>query len=67
MRIINSIQLVEGVKTAFVGPHGLGERNERSDRLEMFAEENELVVLNTFFRLPPRRLYTWKSPTDKPE
>jgi len=60
-------KLREGVNTSFVGPHGLGERNERGDRLEMFAEENEIVVLNTFFRLPPRRLYTWKSPADKLE
>jgi hypothetical protein len=47
-----------GMKTAFVGSHRLGERNERGDRLEIFAEENELVVLNTFFRFPPRRFYT---------
>lgn len=36
------------MKTAFVGPHGYGGRNERGDQLELFEENNELVVLNTF-------------------
>jgi len=56
-----------GLKTVFVGPLELGENNEGDDQLEMFAEENQFVVLNTFFPLPPRRLYTWISSTDKPE
>jgi hypothetical protein len=42
-------KLGEGMKTALVGSRGLGERNKRGDRLEIFAEENELVMLNTFF------------------
>jgi len=50
-----------------IGPFGLGERNERGDRLGVFAAEENLVILNTFFKLPPRRLYTWRSPMDKPE
>lgn len=50
-----------------VGPHGLGTRNERGDRLRVFAEEQELIILNTFFKLHPRRLYTWKAPADGPE
>lgn len=58
-------KLGAGLKTALIGPFGLGQRNERGDRLEIFAEDNELVVLNTFYKLPPRRLYTWKSPADK--
>lgn len=31
-----------------VGPCGLGERNRRGDRLNIFATEEELGVLNTF-------------------
>lgn len=23
-----------------------------------------MIILNTFYKLPPRRLYTWKSPMD---
>lgn len=46
----------------YVGPFGLGERNDRGDNLELFAETHQLVVMNTWFRQPPRRLYTWTSP-----
>lgn len=47
-----------------VGEYGLGERNQRGDRLNVFAQENQFCVMNTFFKLPPRRLYTWRSPQD---
>ncbi|KAK4873205.1 hypothetical protein RN001_015234 [Aquatica leii] len=47
-----------------VGEYGLGERNDRGDRLLQFPQENELVITNTLFKLPERRLYTWKSPQD---
>lgn len=50
-----------------VGPYGLGERNDRGETLNMFVAEHNLIVLNTFFKLPPRRLYTWKSPKDNGE
>lgn len=55
-----------GRSSCSVGPFGLGKRNERGDLLETFAEENQLAVMNTWFKLHPRRLYTWKSPADKP-
>lgn len=48
-----------------IGPWGLGERNDRGELLSMFAEEQQLVVANTFFQLPPRRIYTWSSPADR--
>lgn len=47
-----------------IGSFGLGERNERGDRLCSFATEEQMVITNTFFKLPLRRLYTWKSPQD---
>lgn len=59
-------KLGAGYKSQYIGIHGLGERNPRGDLMETFAETSELVVLNTFFKLPARRLYTWKSPQDKP-
>ncbi|CAH2096300.1 unnamed protein product [Euphydryas editha] len=45
-----------------VGKFGLGARNERGDLLVQFCQEKELVIANTLFQLPPRRLYTWTSP-----
>ena len=47
-----------------VGKHGLGERNERGERLLHFCIEQDLVVSNTTFEQPNRLLYTWKSPGD---
>lgn len=52
----------KGRTSEYVGPFGLGERNDRGDNLELFAETHQLVVMNTWFRQPPRRLYTWTSP-----
>lgn len=49
-----------------VGSFGLGERNDRGDRLLQFCQEHKTVLTNTFFKLPKRRLYTWRSPADKP-
>lgn len=46
--------------------NGLEARNERGDRLKDFKEEEEFVILNTFFELPLRRLCTWISPQDRP-
>ena len=45
-----------------VGEYGLGERSDRGDRLVQFCQEENLVVTNTWFQLPLRRLYTWTSP-----
>lgn len=47
-----------------VGEHGLGIRNERGEWLMEYCEEKDLVVTNTWYQLPPRRLYTWRSPQD---
>ncbi|XP_060523267.1 craniofacial development protein 2-like [Cylas formicarius] len=47
-----------------VGEFGLGVRNEWGERLIEFCEEMNFTIMNTFFKLPSRRLYTWKSPAD---
>ena len=45
-----------------VGKFSLGERNEEGERMVDFCEQNELVVTNTLFDQPKRRLYIWTSP-----
>lgn len=54
----------KGKEEDVVGNYGLGMRNDRGDRLIRFCVEKKLVISNTFFELPKRRLYTWKSPAD---
>jgi len=44
------------------GRFGLGQRNERGERLIQFAAENNLVIANSLFKNHPRRIYTWTSP-----
>ncbi|CAG9837494.1 unnamed protein product [Diabrotica balteata] len=53
-----------GKVNEIVGNFGLGERNDRGDRLICFCQEYNLLLSNTLFKLPKRRLYTWKSPAD---
>lgn len=51
-------------KEKIVGRYGLGECNERGDRLLQFCQENEFIIKNTY-KLLKRRLYTWRAPSDK--
>ena len=48
-----------------VGPWGLGDRNERGERLIDWCRENEFIVSNTWYKQHPRRRYTWISPGDR--
>jgi len=48
-----------------VGPHGLGRKNHRGKILIIFCERNGLILTDTWFRKPKRRLYTWKAPGDR--
>jgi hypothetical protein len=48
-----------------VGPYGLGRRNQKGQMLIDFCERNGLVITNTWFKKPKRRLYTWKAPGDR--
>ncbi|XP_063391819.1 uncharacterized protein LOC134677313 [Cydia fagiglandana] len=56
----------QGEEGKIVGKFGLGKRNDRGNRLVEFCSENNLVITNTWFQHPARRLYTWRSPADKP-
>jgi len=47
-----------------VGGYGLGTQNSRGERMVQMCVENNLVISNTWFQKPKRRLYTWKSPGD---
>ena len=43
------------------GKFGLGVWNEAGQRLIEFCQENALVIANTLFQQPKRRLYKWTS------
>ena len=63
MRHLNAKVWDEGYQN-IVGMHSLGQRNEREEPLIQFYQENKLIIANTCFQLPVRKLYTWKSPGD---
>lgn len=48
-----------------VGKYGIGERNDRGERLLQFCSEENLAISNTCFEHHIRRLYTWISPGDR--
>jgi exonuclease III len=45
-----------------VGKFGLGKRNVAGERLIDFCQENQMIITNTCFQQPKRRLYTWTTP-----
>ncbi|XP_055381862.1 uncharacterized protein LOC129612340 [Condylostylus longicornis] len=45
-----------------VGAYGIGDRNERGERLLQFSIDNNFSVMNTMFKHHPRRLSTWTHP-----
>lgn len=48
-----------------VGRYGLGEKNERGERLLEFTVGNSLAIANTFYNRPEEDLWTWSSPNDE--
>jgi len=48
-----------------VGSFGLGERNDRGDKLVDWCASKGLFISNTWFETHPRRRYTWTSPGDR--
>ncbi|GFO12223.1 MORC family CW-type Zinc finger protein 3 [Plakobranchus ocellatus] len=55
----------EGREENIVGPHGLGTRNLRGEKLVEWCKMNNLIIGNTWFQQPPRRKWTWKSPGEE--
>ena len=50
-------QVIPGV----TGKFGLGVQSEAGQRLTEFCQEKALVIANTLFQQPKKRLYTWTS------
>ena len=51
-----------GRHTNIVGSEGLGEMNVRGEKLMEWCEQNDQIIMNTWFTKHPRKLWTWKSP-----
>lgn len=52
------------VVNGYTGAFGLGDCNEREDRLIKFSQNKEMYITNTTFKPPKRLLYTWTAPGD---
>lgn len=52
----------EGRRGNTIGPYGLGGTNERGEELAEWAQRNKFIIGNTWFNVPKRRRWTWKSP-----
>ena len=52
----------EGKDGLEVGEFGLGQRNNRGDKLIEFCRRLKLIITNTWFRQHKRRRYTWTRP-----
>ena len=52
----------EQLEHPVTGKFGLGNRNDRGQRLVDFCWTSKLVIINTLFEHLKQRLYTWRSP-----
>ncbi|XP_073960575.1 uncharacterized protein [Choristoneura fumiferana] len=49
-------------ESSVTGKYGYGKRNVRGQRLIQYAQENNLKIINTMFKLKPKNRWTWISP-----
>ena len=47
---------------SYIGKYYLGKKNDRGSMLREFANNNKMVICNTVFKQPKRRIWTWQSP-----
>jgi hypothetical protein len=59
LTIIMGVFNIKGLTGEYIGPHGLGERNERRKQLSYFTAEHEFIVLNIFFKLYTKEVYRY--------
>ena len=52
----------KGKQDEVVGPHGLGKRNDRGERLVEFCIKHKLVICNTWFEQRENAKHTWSAP-----
>lgn len=56
------IGIQEEINELEIGSFVSGMRNERGHMLINYAQENKLYIMNTFFKKPEHRRWTWQSP-----
>lgn len=57
-------KVLAGKKAYAVLPFKLENRNDRRETEKPFAAANRLVIMNTWFKLHPQKLYKWKLSLD---
>ena len=60
-----NVKIGKGKQDEVVGPHGLGKRNERGERLVEVCISNDLIACNTWFEQRENSKQTWSAPDGK--
>lgn len=63
----NNIKMYQERSMKLQVNYGLGGRNDRRYHLIQLCSETKYLVIENYFKLPPRELYTQKAQADKPE
>ena len=50
---------------SYIGEYGLGKKNDRGSMLRELSNNNKMVICNTVFKQPKRRIWTLQSPTSE--
>lgn len=60
-----NVKVGQATEDKLLEPFGLGQRNQRGDRLVQFCSEKKGIIAHTIYKLPLRWTYTWMAPANK--
>lgn len=64
MIVMGNFKIGKGKMEDIRGEFRIGTRNDGRYRWSQFYQNQDLIIINTYFKFPERSFYTWKSPAD---